>query len=911
MQGSDVVAVRDASDSGSAGGGALADLQRRLDELERLYRDAPDGMHSLDSQGVVVRMNRTELTWLGYEAEEVLGHEYRAFLAPSSRTTFDREFPRFLAGGEAREIALELVRKDGRVLQVSLSATPVRDESGRFRWSNAIVRDVGERLRGEADLRAAEARYRRLVDNVNGVVWEADPHTFRFRFVSPYAERLLGYPVGRWTDEPTFWVDHLHPDDQDRVVSSCRRQTGNGVPHVLEYRMIAADGRDVYIRDTVAVHLVDGKATLLTGVMVDVSDRCRAEAELRDAVSLVESALESTADGLLVVDRGRRIVRHNTRFAQMWQTPEELLISRDDALVLSFVADQLVEPEAFLARVHELYASPEADSFDVLRFKDGRVFERYSSPQVRGGEVIGRVWSFRDVTERRRVEAALRASEQKYRSLYTQTPVMMHSIDRDGRLVSVSNHWLATLGYERHEVIGRKSVEFLTPASRRYAEEVVLPAYFRTGACRDVPYQFVHKDGTILDALLSATAERDAEGGVLRSLAVIVDVTDRNQVERALRESEARFQTLARVSPVGIWRTDAAGECIYVNERWCEISGLAPEEARGRGWARAIHPDDRDRVVEHWNRAARGEAPFVAEYRMLDPRGVATWVLGQAAAERASDGEVVGYVGTITDITQRRRAEEELREYRARLEEIVAARTRELASANLELESFSSAVSHDLRAPLRAIDAYCRLLLEEQAARLDPASLEHLRRVHLASQRMRQLVEDLLRLSRVTRGTVRREPVDLAAIAREIAGDLRAADPGRVVEFVFPDTLVAEGDPDLLRILLENLLGNAWKFTSHHARARIELAVDTVDGSPVYRVRDDGAGFDPAYAGRLFRAFERLHAQSEFEGTGIGLATVRRIVERHCGRVWAEGAVEAGATVSFTLGEGPGARVVA
>ncbi|MBI3995171.1 MAG: response regulator [Nitrospirae bacterium] len=239
-------------------------------------------------------------------------------------------------------------------------------------------------------------------------------------------------------------------------------------------------------------------------------------------------------------------------------------------------------------------------------------------------------------------------------------------------------------------------------------------------------------------------------------------------------------------------------------------------------------------------------------------------------------------------------------ELKARQKEL-AERTAQLESANKELESFSYSVSHDLRAPLRSIDGFSQALLDDSADRLDAQGRDHLQRVRTATRRMGELIDDLLALSRVTRSEMRRERMDLSALARTVSAGLRKAQPERQVEFVIAQGIVVDGDSGLLRAALENLLGNAWKFTAKHPRARIEFGVMQWENETAYFVRDDGAGFDMTYAGKLFGAFQRLHAVSEFEGTGIGLATVQRIINRHGGRLWAEGAVEKGATFYFTL----------
>jgi signal transduction histidine kinase len=242
------------------------------------------------------------------------------------------------------------------------------------------------------------------------------------------------------------------------------------------------------------------------------------------------------------------------------------------------------------------------------------------------------------------------------------------------------------------------------------------------------------------------------------------------------------------------------------------------------------------------------------------------------------------------------------------LEQRVLERTAALQAVNKELEAFSYSVSHDLRAPLRGIDGFVQILIEDHADQLGPEGAAHLQRVHAASQHMRQLVEGMLTLSRLTRGEMRRECVDLSALAQKIAHELQQTQPERQVEFAITPGLVAHGDARLLRVVLDNLLGNAHKFTGKQAHARIEFGHTETNGKPAYFVRDNGAGFDMAFAHKLFAAFQRLHETAEFEGTGIGLATVQRIVHRHGGHVWAEGQEGKGATFYFTLGAGRAAN---
>jgi light-regulated signal transduction histidine kinase (bacteriophytochrome) len=311
-----------------------------------------------------------------------------------------------------------------------------------------------------------------------------------------------------------------------------------------------------------------------------------------------------------------------------------------------------------------------------------------------------------------------------------------------------------------------------------------------------------------------------------------------------------------------------------------------------------FHPDSHARIagcLAQLLEAPQTTPPLEGKVLAVDGAAVPVEV---AAASSRGDGEMVIEV-VCRDLTERKAAEAEIRSLNADLERRVALRTAELVAANKELDAFCYAVSHDLRAPLRAIAGFTRILSD--GGTTPEESRDYFERVIAATERMSLLIDDLLNLSRVSREVFHRGAVDLGAMAREIVEDLRRGDPGRDVEFVVAEGLEAQGDGRLLRIMLENLLGNAWKFTSRKASARIEFGVAGEGGETHFFIRDDGAGFDMRHAGKLFGAFQRLHGEKEFPGTGIGLATVQRIINRHGGRVWATAEIDRGATIFFVL----------
>jgi PAS domain S-box-containing protein len=378
--------------------------------------------------------------------------------------------------------------------------------------------------------------------------------------------------------------------------------------------------------------------------------------------------------------------------------------------------------------------------------------------------------------------------------------------------------------------------------------------------------------------------------------------TEGLRANEALRESEERFRAAFDFAPSGQCLTSLDGRFLRVNRAFAALLGYDPEELPGMNFRLVSHPDDLAQSEGLIRRVVAGEIEsFELEKRYLKKDGSIVWTLVRTSLLRSQGGKARHFISHVVDITERKRTEAEVRLLTVDLERRVAERTAQIEAANKELETFSYTVSHDLRSPLGLIDGFARLLLDEQTDRLDSEAKHYLDRILAACGRMMRLIDDLLDLSYASRREMVRDSVDLSAMARQIGEELQGSEPDRRVEFIVAPNLQVRADASLLRVILENLLRNAWKFTSKHASARIEVGSTTIGGKPAFFVRDDGAGFNPALGNRLFSPFQRLHSPNEFRGTGIGLATAQRIVERHGGRIWGESEVEKGATFYFTL----------
>ncbi len=503
-------------------------------------------------------------------------------------------------------------------------------------------------------------------------------------------------------------------------------------------------------------------------------------------------------------------------------------------------------------------------------------------------------------------------ADDQFRSLLETAPDAMALVAEDGRMVLVNAQTEKLFGYARAELLGN-TVEMLVPHRFRDQHPHHRGRYFADPKVRPMGAGLelmgaglelygLRKDQSEFPVEISLSPIETDNGRLVAS--AIRDITDRKRAEEKVAELNARFRSLLETAPDAMVLAGADGRMVLVNAQTEKLFGYARAELLGNTVDMLVPP------------RFRGKHPQQRSQYFADPKvrpmgaGLELYGLRKDGSEfpveislspiETDDGRLVS--SAIRDITDRKQAEDTVRE----LNESQQRHAVQVEAANKELEAFSYSVSHDLRAPLRSIDGFSMALVEDYAGQLDVEGKGLLDRIRAATKRMAQLIDDLLNLARVTRTEMRYEVVDLSAMANAVLADLQSGDPERYVECVVGDHVIGHGDSRLLRVVLENLLGNAWKFTMNKPQARIELGMSREDGAPVYFVRDDGPGFDMAYVDKLFGTFQRLHAATEFPGTGIGLASVRRIIQRHGGRTWAEGAVGKGATFSFTLSEHEG-----
>jgi PAS domain S-box-containing protein len=506
-------------------------------------------------------------------------------------------------------------------------------------------------------------------------------------------------------------------------------------------------------------------------------------------------------------------------------------------------------------------------------------------------------------------EAALRQERDFVDRLINTAQVIVLVLDAQGKIVRFNPYLEQLAGRSLKEVQGREwAATFLPPRDHALMGQLFLESLQGAEAASVNVNPIVTADGREREIEWRNRPLTDAAGNLLGLLSIGQDITERQQAETALRNERDFVAALLETVGALVVVLDPQGRIVRFNQACQQLTGYSFKEVENQVfWDLFVIPEEKAGVQEVFEKLRLGDFPKSHENYWLTREGSRRLISWSNTALTAEDGSVKYIIATGIDITARKRAELDIRQLNAELEKKigeVTQRTLELEVAYKELESFSYMVSHDLRAPLRSISGFCRALEQDCGPLLGAEGREYLDKVQDSSRQMSELIEELLQLSRMSRAEMRQLPVDLSALGRDIAAELRRLAPARQVEFAIGEGLAATGDPTMLRLVLANLLGNAWKFTGKTPEARIEFrAMNQSNGARVFLVRDNGAGFDMNYVHKLFGAFQRLHSTREFPGTGVGLATVQRIIQRHGGRVWAEGAPGRGATFYFTLPE--------
>ncbi len=760
---------------------------------------------------------------------------------------------------------------------------------------------ASRRAAAVARLRHDRARLLAMYETLPGYVFLVAPDR-RIRFANATFQERFGDPAGK----TCFETIHGLPAPCKTCPVFDVLETD--APQTWDWR--SEDGR-VYEAHDCPFEDVDGTRCVLE-LGLDVTDRRDVEGAVRRERDFSDRVVETAPAIVLVLDPRGRVVRFNRAMEQISGWPLSEAKGKD--WFTTFL------PPRAQDRVREVFqrvASGKGGRVELgpIMTRDGR--ERIIEwSNARLADAKGNVTSVLsvglDVTEQQREEDERRRAEERLRLALRAARMGTWEWDIPKDTVRWSPEFEALLGYGPGGFPGNLA-DYLAHVHEEDREDAVRHIEAFLGqADPEAEYAIRHRmqrtDGQLIWMEGRGRLVVDHAGQPVRLVGVGTDVTALHDAEAEARESRRWYRDLFRHSRDGLVVVDAQGRILDANAAFCRMLGYTQEELQAKEDFYAITPErwrawEREEIWE--KRLLRDGYSGVYEKEYIRKDGTVFPVELQSYAVRNERGAVAYLWGVARDITERKAAEAEIRDLTADLEGRVRDRTAELEAANVELDAFAYSVSHDLRAPLRAMAGFSQALLADHGDQLDPQGRTYLERIRTNAARMGGLIDDLMGLAHASRQTLHVTDVDLSRLAGQVVDELRSEAPNRPVEVHVAPDLTARGDPHLVRILLTNLLENAWKFTGSVEAARIEVgSAGTEDGREVFFVRDSGVGFDPAYAAKLFKPFQRLHGRDEFPGSGVGLATVTRVAARHGGRVWAEGARGRGATFYFTLGGG-------
>ncbi|MEO6721027.1 MAG: PAS domain S-box protein [Ferruginibacter sp.] len=763
--------------------------------------------------------------------------------------------------------------------------------------SKKLMEQSAQLKKENEELRKAHKELKTLFESINEVLYSVDMVSNKLLQVSAACEKVYGYTAADFFADGNLWQNVIHPDDKE--ISQQQVQLLNqGKQVVNQYRIIHKDKSVRWIENKITSTLDEkGRLIRLDGVTNDITDRKIAEKKLEESVSIMEATIESTADGILVADLNGKIIKFNKKFVELWHIPGEILETKDDNKAINYVLDQLADPEKFLSKLNELQNRPKEVSFDILEFKDGRIFERYSQPQLIYEECAGRVWSFRDITKRRNDGEALKESESQL-ALATKIAKLGHwEFDAIKGLFTFNDQFYSLFKTTAEKVGGyimdpqRYSELFVFPDDRDFVngEMVRTMGALEIGPNNKLEHRITYANGEIGWISVNFFLIKNDAGVTIKTFGVNQDITDHKKAEEALRLAQFTIENTTHA----IYWIKSDGSFHMVNNAATQMLGFSFEELMQLN-VPGIDPFYNKEVWDGFWQAIMNQKFMRLITKHIRKDGTLIDVQIDTHYFRFENMEMS--CAFVSDITERKLHEELLQKSEANLE----IKNNQLELKNKELEQFAYVASHDLQEPLRTISSFVELIQKQYKGKLDINADKYLSFIAQSSDRMKVLIKNLLDYSRI--GAKKElEQVDCNQMMHEVLADLGAAINDANAEIHHNRLPVISGYPTEIKQLFQNLIINAVKFQKKGVAPQIKISAQRTKDTWEFSFQDNGIGIEKQHREKIFNIFQRLHTRSEYAGSGIGLSHCKKIVELHNGKIWVESVPNEGSTFNFTI----------
>jgi PAS domain S-box-containing protein len=888
-------------------------LKAKEADLRMLLDTSPTGLALTRMDGTLVEVNSAYAAIVGRSVEETRGLTYWDLTPAEYNDIEELQLRELEQTGAYGPYEKEYLHKQGYRIPVRLSGRRIELEGEPHIWS--VVEDITKQRRAERELSRQLSELRQTKSQLSEAQrishlgnWNLDLTSDELSW-SDEIYRIFELDKEAFPATYEGFLQVIHPDDLEMVNRAYTQSVQDKTSYHIVHRLLMPDGRIKYVRERCETFYDDrGKPLRSSGTVQDITEQYEAQQALLKNEAKLSLLLNTLPNGVQENDTSGVITYSNLAHHQiLGYEPGELIgchiwdREKDDQKKQAL--------RDYLAYLIE--AQPDPEPYVTCNItKDGREVTleiTWDYQRDIKGAVSGFISIISDITERQQTEQQLQESEAFLREAQRLAHLGNWNLDLSSGQATWSDEEFRLLGYAPGAVMA-SAENFMSAV---HPDDIGLVQAAMEASMRPdnpEPYHIQHRvlgpDGQerVLDE--RGNVDFDSEGRPLRMFGTTQDITEQVRIQRELDQHRLHLEELVRQRTETIRRqaqiidqthdsvvtTDLDGFVTGWNGGAERLFGIPASEAMDRHISFIYPEDQHEFLAQQVITPLKTQGQHETEVRMLRADGSEFTALLSLSLLYDDEDKPRGMVGYSVDLTELKQREIELKHL-----------TNRLKSANRELESFAYSVSHDLRAPLRAIDGFSLALAEDYGEQLDETAHDYLQRVRNGAQRMGLLIDDLLQLSRVNRIDLIPEKVDLAVLARAVMEELQAGEPKRKVELILGEEMEVEGDSRLLRVMLDNLLGNAWKFTANEPTSQIIFKQKT-DTPGLFYISDNGVGFDMRHAGKLFAPFQRLHRTVEFAGTGVGLATVQRIINRHGGQVWAEATVGEGASFYFTLG---------